>query len=215
MYLPNDNQDRETDPAREWIRNNGIDVRMVNNLRITDVDIHDARSGGVVVSWECYQIFITDSYFYNNFFDGIALYDSENINVINFMCFGNGSAGISLDNQLSDVLFDTGIIESNGDVGIFARNSEDISFHDLMIADNQNSGCFLSHVSIGTGTGVTRLYFDGCSFLDNVGYGLWLASPASESPNNAVTGCLFSGNTAGAINLDAGALLDLEANVYQ
>jgi hypothetical protein len=209
------NQDRENDPARIWIRNNGIDVRMVNNLRIADVNIHDARSGGVVVSWGCRQIFISDSYFHNNFFDGIALYDSENINVINFMCFNNGSAGLSLDNELSDVLFDNGIIESNGDVGIFARNSEDIGFHDLMIADNQNHGCFLSHETIGTGTGVTRLYFDGCSFLDNAGYGFWLASPASESPNNAVTGCLFSGNTTGAINLDAGALLDAEANIFQ
>jgi hypothetical protein len=209
------NQNSEMDPARTWIRNNGIDVRMVTNLRIANVNVHDARSGGIVVSWGSYQIIITDSYFYNNFFDGIALYDSENINVINFMCLNNGSAGISLDNQLSDVLFDNGIIESNGDVGIFARSSEDIGFHDLLIADNQSHGCFLSHQSLGTDTGVIRLYFDGCSFLDNVGYGFWLASPASESPNNAVVGCLFSGNAAGAINLDPNASLDTEANILQ
>jgi hypothetical protein len=67
-----DYQNSETDPDRPWIRNNGIDVRMVYNLWIDNVDIHDARSGGVVVSWKSQRIFISNSSFHHNFFDGIA-----------------------------------------------------------------------------------------------------------------------------------------------
>lgn len=103
----------------------------------------------------------------------------------------------------------------NNDVGIFARNSQDLSFHDLMISSNDSHGCFLSHETPGTSTGVTRLFFDSCSFLDNDGWGLWLASTTADSPNNAVIGCLFSGNVSGAINVDLGGSLDQEGNIFQ
>ncbi len=208
-------QDSETDPNRPWIRNNGIDVRMVDNIWISDIDVHDARSGGIVVSWDSQRIIIENSYFHNNYFDGIALYDSKNIQVSNFMCYENNSAGLSLDNNLREVQFNNGTIQNNGDVGIFARYSEDINFHSLMILNNQNHGCFISHESIGTNTGVTRLFFNSCLFLDNIGYGYYLDSPVSESPYNTVIGCLFSGNTMGAIYLHPDGEINQEANVCQ
>jgi parallel beta-helix repeat protein len=208
-------QDFETDPNRPWIRNNGIDVRMVNDLWIENVVIHDARSGGIVVSWNSSRIFITDSVFYGNFYDGIALYTSEDILVSNFLCSENGAAGISLDNKLQYVSFNNGIIKNNADVGIFIRDSIDLSFHDVTVADNQNHGCFMSHNTIGTGTGVNRIFFGDSSFLDNTGYGLVLASPTSESPNNTVTGSLFSGNTLGCIDIDPNGTLSQSGNVCQ
>ena len=210
-----DSQNSELDLDRPWIRNNGIDVRMVNDLWISGIDVHDARSGGLVVSWNSHRIFVDNSSFHNNFFDGIALYSSEDIQVSNFPCYENNAAGLSLDNELKDVLFSDGSIENNGDVGIFARNSEDISFHSLYISDNQSHGCFLSQEAVGTNTGATRLFFDSCSFLDNNGHGLWLASTVDDSPNNAVIGCLFSGNTLAPINIDPGGELYQEANVFQ
>lgn len=208
-------QSSELDHGRPWIRNNGIDVRMVHDLWISGIDVHNARSGGLVVSWNSCRIFVDNSSFHNNFFDGVALYSSEDIQVSSFLCYENNAAGLSLDNELKDVMFSDGSIENNGDVGIFARNSEDISFHSLYISDNQSHGCFLSHETVGTNTGVTRLFFDSCSFIDNDGYGLWLASTVDDSPNNAVIGCLFSGNTLAPINIDPGGQLDQEGNVFQ
>ncbi|TAL68710.1 MAG: hypothetical protein EPN82_09565 [Bacteroidetes bacterium] len=194
------NQDSETDPERTWIRNNGIDIRMTDNLYIDNVNIHDARSGGIVASWNCHRIIIENSYFHDNFFDGIALYSSEDICISNFFCYGNNEAGLSLDNRLKLVSFNDGLIKNNGDVGIFVRNSEDISFHGLTIKSNGSHGCFLSHKSQGTNTGVKRMFFDGCAFLDNDGWGLWLASTIDDSPKNTVSASLFSGNIIGAIN---------------
>lgn len=208
-----DFQDSETDPDRDWLRNNCIDVRMVNNLRISEVDVHDARSGGLVISWDSRNIFIDKSSFYNNYYDGIALYASEDIQISSFLCYENNAAGLSLDNNLKNVLFNGGIIKKNKDVGIFARHSEDLVFNALIVMDNQSHGSFLSHAE-ASNTGVRRLFFSGCSFIDNKGYGLWLASPKSESPSNTVIGCLFSGNTDGAIEVHEDGELNEEANVF-
>jgi len=210
-----DHQDSETDPDRDWIRNNCIDVRMVNNLIINEVDLHDARSGGLVISWDSHFIFIDKSSFHHNYFDGIALYDSEDIQVSNFFCYENNYAGLSLDNDLQNVIFDVGTVNNNGDVGLFTRHSTDLNFHSVIFTNNQSHGCFLSHESLGTNTGVTRLFFNSCSFKDNNGFGFVLASPASDSPNNTVIGCLFSGNIQGAIELDPNGELYQEGNIFQ
>lgn len=210
-----DNQTSETDPDRPWIRNNGIDVRMVNGLWVSNVDIHHTRSGGIVVAWKSKIIFVENSYFHHNYYDGIALYDSEDIMISNFICYENNAAGLSLDVKLKHTSFNNGLIKNQGDVGIFVRDSEDISFHDLVIYNSGDHGCFLSHVEIGSNTGVKRLLFAGCSFLDNNGCGLYLASPKSESPNVSVIGCLFSGNTQAAICIDPNGELYQEGNIFQ
>ena len=208
-------QSSETDPDRPWIRNNGIDIRAVNDLYVSEVDVHHTRSGGIVVSWNSKLIFIDKSSFHHNFFDGIALYASQDIQVTNFFSCDNQAAGLSLDNDLRYVLFSCGTIRNNGDVGIFARHSKELKFQGLVIANNQNHGCFLSHESLGTGTGVFRLIFNNCSFIENDGYGFWLASPVTESTNNSVIGCLFSENTLDAINLDPDGELYMTGNIFQ
>lgn len=215
LYGNRDFQNSETDPNRPWIRNNGIDVRMVKDLYVSEVDVHHARSGGIVVSWNSSMIFIDKSSFHHNFFDGIALYASEDIQVINFFCYDNDAAGLSLDNDLKDVIFSTGSIKDNGNVGIFARHSKDLKFQGLVISKNQSHGCFLSHESLGKGTGVNRLTFNSCSFTENNGYGLWLASPAAESKYISIQGCLLSGNTQGSINLDPNGELYQTGNIFQ
>ena len=212
----NNQNGSEVDPSRQWIRNNGIDVRMVNDLWVYNVDIHDAISGGIVVSWDSNRIYISNSSFHHNYYDGIALYDSKDIHVSNFFCFENGAAGLSLDNKLKDVLFDNGSIKNNGTVGIFARDSEDLNFHDLLISENWEDGCYLSHKTEDpSNTGVKRLFFDSCSFLDNGRWGLWLDSPKHSSPNNTVISCVFSGNSWGGIEVDPGGELNTQESSYE
>jgi parallel beta-helix repeat protein len=202
------NQDSEIDPQRPWIRNNGIDIRAVENLWVENVNIHDARSGGIVASWKSRSIFISNSSIHQNQIDGIALYDSEDIVVSNFLAYDNiDGAGISLDNNLKQVSFNGGLLKNNGTHGIFARDSEDINFHDLMIYQNSSDGAYLHHKSPGSDTGVKRFFFQGCSFFDNSGYGFWLRAPASDSPNNTIIGCVFENNTSGCIKEDPGAYL--------
>jgi hypothetical protein len=209
------NQDAETDPARPWIRNNGIDVRSVTSLWIDNVNVHDTVSGGLVVSWYSRHIFVNHSLFHHNDFDGIALYASQDIIVSDFICYENDSAGLSLDNELHNVIFSSGIVRDNKDVGIFIRDSNDLSFYNLSIFKNESHGCFMSHAAPGTDTGVTRVIFSSCSFLANLGDGLHLASTTADSPSNAITGCLFSGNTGLAVFVISGGALDQTANIYQ
>jgi hypothetical protein len=209
------NQSSENDPARIWIRNNGIDVRMVNDLFISKVDIHHAISGGLVISWDCNRVFVDRSSFHENFYDGIALYASRDIQVSSFFCYENGYAGLSLDNELSDVLFSDGSIKKNGDVGIFVRNSQRITFNALLIEENIGSGCFMSHEYGIRGSGVQDILFNASIFRDNIGFAIWLASPVSESFQNTILGCVFSGNKGGSIRIDLGGELLQNGNVYQ
>ena len=207
------NQDSEFAQGRAWLRNNGIDVRRADDVWIENVNIHDARSGGVVTSWDSDRIFIVNSSFHNNQYDGIALYDGQDIQISNFIIYENNSAGISLDNKLKNVCFTGGIIRNNGDVGIFSRDSEDINFKNLVIKNNGSHGCFISHQASGNNTGVKQLFFSGCSFLSNNGYGLWLASTTTDSPNNTVLSSLFIGNTNGCYQTAVGGELNLAGNI--
>jgi nitrous oxidase accessory protein NosD len=203
-----DNQDSEDAKDREWIKNNGIDIRAVMNLRVDNVNIHDARSGGLVVSWNSSRIVISNASFHDNYYDGIALYTSEDIIVSNIISYGNKSAGISLDNELKFVSFNGGHIRNNTKEGIFVRNSADINFHDLMIEGNQQDGAFLANNDQEPAdTGVKRIFFQGCSFLNNMWKGLLLTGVSpSDSVNNVLLGCTFFGNKTGCFQDDTGTL---------
>lgn len=208
-------QNSETDIERPWIRNNGIDVRKISDLTINSVRVHSTISGGIVISINSNRVYILNSSCYDNEFDGIALYTSEDIFVSNFFSFQNGYAGLSLDNDLKFITFNDGFIKNNGKVGIFVRDAEDLYFHDLIISENQEHGCFLANNTNIPDSGVKRLFFDSCSFIENNGYGLSLNSSSVDSPNNAVVSCLFSGNVSGSIYIEEGGELYMEANIFQ
>ncbi len=202
------NQTSEFDATKNWIRNNGIDVRMVDHLWIEDMHIHDARSGGIVVSWHSHKIYIANVAFHTNYFDGIALYTSEDVLVSNFLSYNNSSAGISLDNDLKDVTFNGGHIKQNGKVGIFIRDAENIQFHNLLIDGNGEHGALLANDDTNPATtGVKQLFFQGCSFLNNNGYGLLLTGILpSDSANNTMIGNMFLNNITGCFQDTTGTL---------
>ncbi len=214
------------DPETCWIRNNAIDARGVTGLRVENVDAHHARSGGLVVSWQSREIYVANSSFNENWFDGIGLYDSESVVVTGFFCNGNRHAGISLDNDLRDVTFSAGHVRRNGGTGVFARHARDIGFHGVIMAENGEHGAFLAYAKQKEeqalaqrgerlDTGVYRVVFNGCSFLDNREAGIFLAAPADRSRGNAVLGSLFSGNRKGPTSEAVrGTLLGIPTNVF-
>lgn len=187
-----------------FIRNNAIDVRAVKGLWVERVDAHDARSGGLVVSWNSSEVFVDNSTFHDNYFDGIALYTSYNVNISNFVSANNQYAGISLDNDLRNVNFTAGIVRDNGTGGVFARYSQDITFSAVQFIANGEDGAFLADDG---SNGVEGFLFSGCSFVGNVRYGIWLASAAALSPCNYALGNRYSANTQGGISLSPGAQL--------
>ena len=85
-----------------------------------------------------------------------------------------------------------------------------------MISGSGNNGCFLSHNKGEVdGTGVSRCFFSGCYFLDNKGWGLWLAATKDISPGNVIVSSLFSGNMLGPIHVDEGGWLEQSGNISQ
>lgn len=212
-------QQSEFDAEKPWIRNNGIDIRKAMNVDISGVVARNARSGGLVVSWGCSRIKVRDCAFQGNFFDGLALYDSKDIQVSQVHSFANHGAGLSLDNGLERVLFNGGILSDNRDGGIFVRHSASLVFQGLLISGNRY-GAFLADEPSLPGSGVKRLFFSGCSFEDNVNetagnrdhWGIFLASPKPYSEGTTVSGCRFS-NSGEAIKVSEGAELLREGNI--
>jgi hypothetical protein len=205
-----DAQDSEFHPTKPWLRNNTIDIRATDDLIIGNVNAHNARSGGIVASWDCERMTVRGSAFHHNFFDGIALYDSRHLLITEFLCYANNAAGLSLDNRLLDVTFANGHIYGNRNVGIFARDSDGLNFRNLVIRDNGSFGSFLSHTADPDKgpessnktipeTGIRNSNFSGCSFINNRGHAIWMASVPKLSHDNSAIGCTFSGNVAPSI----------------
>jgi len=197
------NQDTELCNGFPWIRNNGIDVRGVHRLTLEDIYIHDARSGGLVISWDSADIHVSNSSFSNSYFDGVAYYDSEKIFTTNCTMTANSYAAISLDNDLKDIIFSGCIADANGDVGIFMRYSEQVRFNHCVIKNSGSYAAFLSHDE--SNNGVFDIMFSGCQILNNQG-GIYVASPADVSDYTSIVGCVFRGNSGDAIKSDGSVI---------
>lgn len=189
-------QTSEFTPGKPWLRNNGIDVRFVKNLVIDNVYIHDARSGAIVVSWDSEDIVISSSLLTTSFFDGVALYTSTNIIVTDCILTNNVAAGISIDNNLRNTQFINCLVNNNGDVGVFQRWATNVSYDTCQISNNGNHGFFLSWNPPTAGTGVIDTLVKNCQISNNVGRGLNLDSPATESTGTLVSFSTLSGNLA-------------------
>jgi hypothetical protein len=185
-------QSSEYSAKRPWIRNNGIDVRAVNRLKVTNVIANNNRSGGLVISWRCSDVRVTGSTFARNFFDGIAFYDSKDVDVSDCTMVRNLGAGISLDNDFVDSRFSRCLIDSNGDVGIFARWSARLEFRDCIVRQSGSWGVFLGHDA--RHRGVVDVVIMGGQIVGNRG-GVWMASVnEKQSRGTRVEGTVFSAN---------------------
>lgn len=205
-----DNQDQEYDVSRSWIRNNGIDIRKVRRLTIDNVVVHDARSGGLVISQDSSDIHVINSSFNSNFFDGIAYYTSKRIYTHNCSMLSNNNAAISLDNDLEDSIFSDCIADSNGDVGIFMRCGKEVRFNHCVIKNSGSYAAFLSHDEHGNG--VHDVMISGCQILHNKNGGIYVASTKDKSDYTSVVGCVFRGNEGETIRSD-GSIIWENANI--
>jgi hypothetical protein len=187
-----DYQDSEFNREKPWIRNNGIDARGVRNLEIDSVVARNNRSGGLVISWKSSNVVVTNSLFEQNFFDGVAYYDSIGISTTDSVMGNNQFAGISLDNDLVNLTFTRCLIESNCDVGLFARNTKGLLFLDCTFLGWADWAVFLAHDL--KNLGVHEAKFEACQFEENQG-GVFMASvDEAQSSGTRVLNSTFVGN---------------------
>lgn len=193
-------QDSEYNQALPWIRKNGIDARVVTGLHLSQVTSRNNRSGGFVVSWRCHDVLARDCVFEDNYFDGVAYYDSSNVFTVDCTMRNNKGAGVSLDNAFVDSFFIRCQIEGNRDVGVFARHSERLVFQECTIANSGNWAVFLAHDE--KEHGVFDIDFASCLIERNNG-GIRMGSVTEEqSARNSVTLATFRQNeTSGRPNV--------------
>jgi len=188
------------------LRNNGISIRRCVDCVVQSVTVYGAMSGGLVTELGCRRLTIRDYTSYDNEFDGLAGYETEDSTFSGIHLYGNKAAGISTDIKFNNNKFYDVTIADNKTVGIFMRDSLDNSFTNLHIRDSVQHGIFLAQVNTDPNTAATGNTFTGVVISRSGGMGI-LANDAS-CVNNMMVGAQFINNKNGCISEAAAGLVE-------
>ncbi|WP_049629718.1 right-handed parallel beta-helix repeat-containing protein [Cellvibrio sp. pealriver] len=188
------------------LRNNGISIRRCVDCTVQSVTVFGAMSGGLVTELGCRRLTIRDYTSYDNEFDGLAGYETEDSTFSGIHLYGNKAAGISTDIKFNNNKFYDVTIADNRTVGIFMRDSLDNSFTNLHIRDNVQHGIFLAQVNTDPTTAATGNTFTGVVISRSGGMGV-LANDAS-CINNMLVGAQFINNKHGCISEATSGLVE-------
>ena len=125
------------------IQNNGIMIQAVSNSVVERVVAAHCRSGGLVTANGTRNLTVTDFTSFDNQFDGLACYKTENSVFTKLDLHDNQCAGISLDLDFDHNVISDSTLTGN-DLGIFMRESRDNRFRNLNIAQSRHDGVFLA-----------------------------------------------------------------------
>src|SRR5581483_5153226 len=124
------------------ICNNGITVQNVSDSTIENVTTARTRSGGIVTTANTRRLTVRGLNSFDNYFDGIACFQTENCTFTNLYLHDNRGAGISLDGNFHDNTFRGAVLDGN-DLGIFMRWSHDNEFSNISIRGSRHYGVFM------------------------------------------------------------------------
>jgi polygalacturonase len=188
------------------LRNNGISMRRCVDCSVQSVVVFGAMSGGLVTELGCRRLRIRDYTSFDNEFDGLAGYETEDSSFSGIYLYGNNAAGISTDIKFNNNKFYDVTIANNKTVGIFMRDSLDNSFTNLHISDSLQHGIFLAQVNHDPGTAATGNTFTSVVISRSGGAGV-IANDAS-CVNNMMVGAQFIDNRHGCISEAASGLVE-------
>ncbi|MBC7429083.1 MAG: right-handed parallel beta-helix repeat-containing protein [Bacteriovorax sp.] len=192
------------------IRNNAITIRGASYVTLARITAHDSISGGLVSEKYCDHLHVTDFSSYGNHFDGFAGYQTSDSLFENVNLSRNRGAGISIDIDFNNNHFLNGVLESNGDVGIFARDTNDVVFEKLLITKSGNHGAFLA-ASEHENTCANRNEFRSVIIEGSRGNGIHISSPCA---GNKVTGnSIFRNNSNGCYFVNYQTKMSVESSV--
>ncbi len=184
--------------ATNPIHNNGITLRRVDDVLIEDVTVFSARSGGLVTERGSRRVVVRGFTAYDNQFDGLAGYQTENSIFSNLMLTDNLAAGLSFDIDFNQNIISDAVISGSGTVGIFMRDSVDNVFHGLQIRNSAQHGIFLAQVDSDPVTAASGNTFEAMVVSTSGAYGL-RANDASVV-NTLLLDSQFVGNTGECIS---------------
>jgi len=197
--------------ASNALRNNAITLRRVTDARIERVAVHSARSGGLVSELTCRRLTIRDFTSFDNHFDGLAGYETEDSVFSGLYLHDNLAAGFSFDIAFSNNIISDTVIASNAKVGIFMRDSRDNVFKGLQIRNSGEHGVFLAQVDTDTAKPASGNTFIGLAVSGSKGAGLRANDLSCVS--NSVIGSQFIANTQGCISEASTGLVLSSGNI--
>ncbi len=159
------------------IRNNGITIQGVTDSVIKHVAAFRCRSGGLVTTLGVRRLTVKNFESFDNEFDGLACYLTEDSVFSNLSLHDNPGAGISLDLAFNHNTISNATLTAN-DLGIFMRSSHENKFFGVDIRASKHHGVFMAHSE---------------DFIN----GIALPAPMTECSQNAFTN-LIAINCGGA-----------------
>lgn len=192
------------------IRNNAITIRGASRVNMARVTARSAISGGLVTEKYCDELHVSDFTSYGNYFDGFAGYQTEHSTFERINLSHNRGAGISIDIEFNRNRFSGGRLAYNGDVGIFARDTNEVVFENLDILASGNHGVFLADADQPK-TCANDNEFRSVTIEGSKGFGFHLSSPCT---GNRITGTsVLKENRKGCYYVNAATKLEVASTV--
>jgi hypothetical protein len=206
---------RKNQKAEHWrtagdhsmINNNGVSIWKVTDTTVEHVTCCHCRSGGMVTS-KARQLEVNDFESYDNQFDGLACYQTQDSRFEDLRLRRNLAAGISLDLAFNHNLITNAVLTGNG-VGIFMRHSRNNSFKAVTISRSRHDGVFMAQAAVWNAKGWHLSLHTECTgnFFENLtindcGGRAFRVNDASCT-NNVISGARFLRNVLGGISQPA------------
>lgn len=188
------------------IRNNGITIQYVLDSEVKNVIAARCRSGGLVTTLGVRRLVVKNFEAFDNEFDGLACYLTEQSLFANLNLHDNPGAGISLDLAFDHNVISNATLNAN-DLGVFMRSSHDNKFYGVSIRGSKQHGIFMAHAedyidgiarpapktecARNTFTNLAAINCGGVAFRVN----------DSTCTNNTITRATFNGNRYGNLSL--------------
>jgi hypothetical protein len=180
------------------LRNNGISIRHCHDCQVQRVTAHSTSSGGLVTELKSRRLTIRDFTSFNNQFDGLAGYETEDSIFSGLYLHNNLAAGFSFDIKFNKNVFNDIVIENSGSVGIFMRDSFDNLFSNMHISNSKQHGIFLAQVDAEVDKPAAGQTFNGLMVSGSGGYGVRVND--ASCTDTLLVGAQLIGNESGCVS---------------
>jgi hypothetical protein len=194
------------------IRNNGITVQAVTDALVRNVTTARCRSGGLVTTRKVVRLTVNGLDSFDNQFDGLACYQTEDSLFKNLSLHDNPGAGISLDLAFNHNVISNAVLRAN-DLGVFMRSSRDNKFHNVSIENSHHHGVFMADAVVQTNVGWEPEPMSECTYnsftnlsANNCGGAAFRVNDTTCT-NNVLIGAKFNGNHTGISEVQADLVL--------
>jgi hypothetical protein len=187
------------------IRNNGVTVQGISDSVIEDVTCARCRSGGLVTTRNVRHLTVRGLTSFDNEFDGLACYQTEDSLFTDLDLHDNPCAGISLDLDFDRNIITNAVLTAN-DLGIFMRSSCGNEFGGISIRNSHHFGVFMAQAEEMTDDGWAPAPETECAdnsfdnlIADNCGSAAFRINNLACT-NNVIIHSNFNGNLHGGLS---------------